>query len=224
MQRSRLIFVLLAVVATALVMPSVASAHANYKSSVPAKGEVVTASPSQVEIIFTQDMQKVAGSYDIQVERDRGSSVNAGPAVIDESNRARMTVPLKPNLTPGRYVVHWKNVSDEDGDPNEGAFSFYVNAQPNAVDLANDKQLESVGAEVETPGATTTSTAATATTATTAASGTPAGIAPLPTPTSSVTPSSGGGTNKAVYIVIGALAVAVVGAVGAWWVFARRPA
>lgn len=221
MQRSHLIFVLLAVVATALAMPSVASAHANFKSSAPAKGEVVTASPSQVEIIFTQDVQKVAGSYDIQVERDRGSSVTAGPAVIDESNRARMTVPLKPDLTPGRYVVHWNNVSDEDGDPNQGAFSFYVNAQPTAVDLENDRQLEQIGAEVETPGATAATAATPATAAATVA---PAPSPPAATPTSAAAATSSGGTNRAVYIVIGALAVAVVGAVGAWWVFARRPA
>ena len=61
-----------------------------------------------------------------------------------------MSVPLQPDLADGRYVVHWNNVSDEDGDPAEGAFSFYVNYEPNAVDLENDEQLGQIGAE-ETP-------------------------------------------------------------------------
>ena len=36
------------------------------------------------------------------------------------------------------------------GIPTEGAFSFYVNYEPNTVDLENDRQLELIGAE-ETP-------------------------------------------------------------------------
>ncbi len=120
---------------------AMASAHARVKSSSPAKGEVVQTSPSQVEIFFTQAVQKVAGTYGLAVGRDRGADVTAGPAVIDENDRTHMTVRLQPNLNPGRYVVQWKNVSDEDGNPAEGAFSFYIRSQPNAVNLQNNAQF-----------------------------------------------------------------------------------
>jgi methionine-rich copper-binding protein CopC len=107
------VFIAIAVVAAAIVgFAATASAHARFKSSTPGKGEVVQTSPSQVEIFFTQAVQKVSGTYGIEVARDRGAAVTTGPAVIDENDRTHMTVQLQPNLTPGRYVVQWKNVSD----------------------------------------------------------------------------------------------------------------
>jgi methionine-rich copper-binding protein CopC len=203
-------------------LATTASAHARYKSSAPSTGEVLAASPARVSITFTQDIQKVAGTYDIQVGRDRGQSVAAGPAALDDALRTTMSVPLQADLPPGRYVVNWKNVSDADGDPAAGAFSFYVKTQPNAVDRQNDEQLAAIGAEAETP------------TATTAASGTPAPAKPTAAatggaarPTVAVAPaSSGGGGNdsQVIYIVIGGVLAAVVLAVGGWFVIGRRGA
>lgn len=214
----------IAVIVAAVVLPSIALAHARLKSSNPTAGEILQASPAQVEIIFSEDIRKVAGDYSIQVARDRGAAVTTGPAVIDDTNRSRMTVQLQPNLGPGRYVVNWHNVSDADGDPLDGAFSFYVRTQPNTVDLANDAQLAQIGAP-ETPGAATaTSTAPTAVTSapgtSTAATAAPgASVTAVAAPT-----SSGGGSNTTVYVIIGVLAVAAIGAAGAWWFFARRSA
>jgi methionine-rich copper-binding protein CopC len=205
------------------VLATTALAHAHYKSSIPGKGEVVAASPDRVSITFTQDIQKVAGTYDIQVNRDRGQSVASGPAVLDNTDRATMSVPLQPGLPQGRYVVNWKNVSDADGDPAEGAFSFYVKTQPNAVDIQNDQQLETIGAEAETPVSADTAAAGTAAPTTAAATATVAGTR---TP-ASVTPASsdgGGNDSKVIYIVIGGIVAGIAIAVGGWFVFGRRGA
>jgi hypothetical protein len=107
-----------------------------------------------VEITFTQDIQRISGSYGIDVNLDRGASVTAGPSVVNDDDRAKLSVPLQPNLQPGRYVVNFRNVSDEDGDPFAGAFSFYYQVEPTAVDLANDEQLAMIGEEepTQTPG------------------------------------------------------------------------
>jgi len=158
-----------------------ALAHARYEDSTPAKGAVLQDPPSQVEITFSQDIQRISGSYGVDVNRDRGASVTAGPAVVDDDDRSVMSVPLQPALEPGRYVVNWKNVSDDDGDPAEGAFSFYYDYEPNAVDLANDEQLALIGEENETPASAGTGTAAPATT-----------VEPTQPPAASLTPSDAG--------------------------------
>lgn len=228
--RYYLLILVTATIAATAILPSTASAHARLKTSTPVVGEVLQAAPTQVVITFTQEIQKVSGNYSIRVNRDRGQDVTAAPAVVDDTDRHTMSVQLQPDLVAGRYVVNWHNVSDEDGDPLDGAFSFYVQTQPNAVNLANDAQLAQIGAP-ETPSADTSATSETP------AASAPAGGATSPPATSAATTqqpavtatasssgsSSSGGSNTAVYVIIGVLAVATVGAAGAWWVFTRRP-
>lgn len=222
-----------AVLAATFLAAAPVLAHARYKSSTPGKGEVLAASPARVEITFTQQIQKVSGAYSIEVARDRGAAVTTGPAVLDETDRSKLSVPLQADLQPGRYVVNWKNVSDADGDPAEGAFSFYVNKQPNAVDLDNDKQLEQTGFEPETPAAGetpksgATAAASTAARPTAAATGTrsPATSAATPGPTPA-SASNDGGSNTGLYIIVATAAIAAIAGIivgfGAWQYTARR--
>ena len=223
-------FALSAVTAVALFAAMPAFAHARYKNSTPSTGEVLAASPARVEITFTQQIQKISGTYGIEVAHDRSASVTAGAATIDEADRSKLSAALQPNLQPGRYVVNWKNVSDGDGDPAEGAFSFYIGKEPNANDLENDKQLASVGAEAETPaaGSTTISGATPATASTRPAVTTVAGTqspgisAATPIPTTTSTSSSGGSDNTNLYVAIGAAIVGLVIGFGAWQYLSRR--
>ncbi|MBI5287843.1 MAG: copper resistance protein CopC [Chloroflexi bacterium] len=198
-------------------------AHARLKSSTPAKGAIVPVAPSAVEIIFTNDIQKIAGSYDIAINKDRGPSVTGGPAVLDDADRSKLSVPLKPDLAPGRYVVNWKNVSDEDGDPAEGAFSFYVgDYTPNTVDLTNDAQLERVGAESEeTPAAgdTPTSSEDTPPSAATSAS-TPAAV--VTTTNGAESDGGDGGNNNVIWIIAAAVGAGVIAAIAGFAVMRGR--
>lgn len=197
-------------------------AHAEYESSSPARGEQLAVAPTQVEITFTQQIQKIAGSYDITVEKDRGPSVTAGPAVVNDDDRTKLSVPLQADLDDGRYVVNWKNLSDADGDPKEGAFSFYINYQPNAVDLENDSQLEGIGAEDdETPTADATSTTATS-----------GPLATVSAPTSGATASStatadatnNGSSNSSTLLIVGGIIAVVAIGVGGFILIRRRSA
>ena len=126
---------------------------------------------------------------------------------------SKLSVPLQPDLAPGRYVVNWKNVSDDDGDAATGAFSFYIRSQPTAADLANDQQLAQIGAEEETPSANA-SPAATARPGAT-------GSAPSASPTATGAASSGGGTNTGLFIGIGVAVAIVLIAGGGWFTFMR---
>jgi hypothetical protein len=215
-----------------ITVPGIALAHARYKSSTPGTSEVVQASPAQVEITFTQHIQKVTGTYDITVDKDRGPSVTSGPAVVDSSDRTKMSVPLQPNLPAGRYVVNYKNVSDDDGDPFAGAFAFYVQTQPTTVDKANDAQLAQIGAP-ETPGAETTPGAASTPGLTTSVPSVAAATAEpsvaaaqtaLPTAVPSTGTDGGGGSNtgRNVGIGVGIAVVVILLAGGGWYAYSRR--
>jgi methionine-rich copper-binding protein CopC len=208
---------LLAGTVAAFAAVSVASAHAHYKSSAPAKGEVLAAAPSQAAVVFTQAIQKVAGTYSVSVENAGGVSVTTGPAIVAENDRTRMSAPLQAGLAAGRYVVHWTNVSDDDSDPGEGAFSFYVQKQPSADDLASDQQLESIGAEPETTAAADTPAAGGTASSATAAAPTRISV----TPAAASKSSDGGNGNTTLYVVIGVIVAAAVLAAGGF-AYARR--
>jgi hypothetical protein len=87
-------------------------------------------------------VQKITGTYGIDVTDAGGASVTAGPAVLDDADRRNMSVPLQPSLPPGRYVVQYKNVSDADGDAFAAGFAFYVGVEPTAEQRAEDALLE----------------------------------------------------------------------------------
>jgi methionine-rich copper-binding protein CopC len=202
---------LLLFAAVALAPPAGVQAHARYASSEPGIGEVLQTPPTEVVIEFTQDLQKIAGRYDIQVTSAVPSPVTAGPAVIDDTDRSRMSVPLQPGLAVGRYVVRWANVSDEDGDPSEGGFSFYVGREPTADELHQDGELAQIGATDEP----------TPVTSTPAAAATPESPTPVDGDGASDDDDGDGATTA---IVIGAAAAAAaVAAAGAFaWMRTRR--
>jgi methionine-rich copper-binding protein CopC len=131
----------------ALAVATTAWGHAHPETLTPAKGAVLQSAPSAVDIVFVQEIQKTAGSYGITVQLDGGASVTSGAATIDAGNAAHLSIALTANLAAGRYVVNWHNVSSVDGDPAEGAFSFYVKTQPTAADIAKDADLAMIGQE-----------------------------------------------------------------------------
>jgi methionine-rich copper-binding protein CopC len=203
------------VVAVATV--AVASAHAHYDSSTPTKGQVLQTAPASVVINFAEDIETTAGSYGVTVEKDGGGSVTSGAATV--SGDAQLTVQLQSGLGAGRYVVNWHNVSSDDGDAAEGAFSFYIQTQPTAADLAKDEELTHVGEEEEaTPTAEAASPTAKATElAAPTAAAAPTEVPPLiaPAPTGGALPATGTGasgtdSNSAIWLVL-ALFVATGG-------------
>jgi methionine-rich copper-binding protein CopC len=139
-----------AVAALALITTALGHAHPDTMS--PDKGAILQTAPTAVEITFAEEIQKTAGSYGLEVALDGGGPVTDGAPTIDPANAAHLSVALKPDLAAGRYVVNWHNVSSADGDAAEGAYSFYVQTEPTADDLAKDAALEQMGAEpAETP-------------------------------------------------------------------------
>lgn len=133
------------VVVAALVAPLLAlalvAAHARYDHSTPGQGEVVATPPARVDIFTAQEMKKEQASTEITVTDANGARVDTGDTTVDDANRKRFSVGLKANLPAGRYVVSFKNVSDEDGEADNGQFAFYVGAGPTAAQKALDAKL-----------------------------------------------------------------------------------
>jgi methionine-rich copper-binding protein CopC len=206
---------LIATLAAALLLGIAAvpvAAHGRYKSSLPKKGEVLSTAPRSVEIVFSQQLQKVAGTYGIDVTDAAGASLTADDALLDEADRSRMAVALEPGRGPGRYVVRWHNVSDDDSDPAEGAFAFYVGTEPTPADLDADRELARVGSDPLSGAAPPRSEEVTPTPVAT--------VAAVETP---VLQDDDGADNG---LLIGGIAIAavIVAVVGAVIVLARRRA
>lgn len=118
--------VLAAVGAIFLALVAVVSvaAHAEPVRVKPGDGAVLPERPSEVVFEMSQELARQPGANDIDVFDARGSEVTSVAAVIDNANRARLSVPLPADLAPGTYTVRWKTLSSEDGDDASGETSF----------------------------------------------------------------------------------------------------
>jgi methionine-rich copper-binding protein CopC len=101
-------------------------AHASYERSEPADGEVVSESPAQVVIYFSQEI--AADGTVLRVVNSDGTQVDLGDTTLDlfDPDRKRVTVSLPPDLPAGTYTVEWTTASSEDGETDSGRFSFTV--------------------------------------------------------------------------------------------------
>src|SRR5437870_2370092 len=118
---ARVCVVLGVVAALAGLGTSGASAHAAFKSSVPAADSVVQAAPSTILMTFAEEMK----SLNVSVKGPGGADVTNGPAIINLQDRANASVPIHAGGN-GRYQVDWNNVSSDDGDSDSGTFFFSV--------------------------------------------------------------------------------------------------
>jgi methionine-rich copper-binding protein CopC len=108
---------------TVFAATTAALAHAQYASSTPAANSTVLAAPSVVQITYTQELADIH----ISVTGPDGSEVTTATATFDLEQRHNASVPIR-DAGPGTYTVLWRNVSGDDGDPNDGTFVFTVAA------------------------------------------------------------------------------------------------
>ncbi len=140
------------VIAAVMALPGLALAHARYDHSTPSPGQVLSTSTPSVDIYTAQDMRKVAGADVITVVGPDGKQVDTDNTVVDDSSRRHLSVGLQPNLPPGRYVVSFKTLSDQDGEADHGQFAFYVETPPTSEQQAADAKLQ-LSAGTDTPDA-----------------------------------------------------------------------
>jgi methionine-rich copper-binding protein CopC len=99
-----------------------AQAHAYPTQQAPAAGATVATSQKDVVIDFDDGLEPAFSS--ITVTDSHGDAVTAGKAVVDSSNKKRMSVTLR-TLSPGVYTVSWVAVA-ADGHRTQGHYKFTV--------------------------------------------------------------------------------------------------
>ena len=135
-------------------------AHAKVNKAIPAIGSTVSQAPTTVTVFALENINPDPNKSNLFIYSPAGDLISQGNAKVSLTNPEEMSIAIKPdsaNLN-GVYVVQWKTVSALDGDPDQGAFVFTVNAGV---------------VTTPTPVATTTISTTPSTTATSGTSGTP---------------------------------------------------
>jgi copper resistance protein C len=99
-----------------------AGAHAHLQQSSPADNGVITASPSNLVLNFSESARLTA----LSIQKGSESAQNLKP--LPTTAAQRISVPL-PRLAPGAYSVKWRVLSD-DGHVMSGALHFTLAADP----------------------------------------------------------------------------------------------
>src|SRR5260221_279443 len=97
--------------------------HARLTHADPAPDAVLNTAPTKITLQFAEDMKPADSTiivYDVA-----GKTVSTGPATVSSTAAKTMTVGMQGNDSEV-YVVVWRNVSAQDGDPDAGAYSFTV--------------------------------------------------------------------------------------------------
>jgi methionine-rich copper-binding protein CopC len=103
-----------------LIVGVAASAHAHLQKSSPADNSMITASPSNLVLNFSEAARLTVLS--IQKGSEPKQDLKPLPAAVAQ----QVTVPL-PQLAPGTYTVSWRAVSD-DGHVMPGTLHFTLTA------------------------------------------------------------------------------------------------
>jgi len=111
--------------APALAAPHTASRalHARYLSSTPAANAVVKTAPSEVTAHFAEPVDPAGSAITVY---DAKGQVVSQPAQVDPNDLTTMRAPMTGDGSEV-YLVVWHTTSATDGDPDVGAFNFFVN-------------------------------------------------------------------------------------------------
>ena len=126
MKRFSLAFAL--AVAAVLRLYAVASAHVTLVSSDPAANSRLTASPTQLRLVFSEAVEPPVAH--VSIVRPDGT-VDSVAVANDPHNVYSLVGPLK-DLGPGTFRVVW-HVLSEDGHPVGGNFLYTVGSGPVAA-------------------------------------------------------------------------------------------
>ena len=118
---------LLAGLALALGLPAAASAHAYLVRTAPSASVILNSPPRAASLTFDEAVEPRFAV--VSVTNANGRQETTGPVSRSPSNPDTLTVPLRPGLAEGWYLVYWRAIS-VDGHPVQGAFTFAVGPNP----------------------------------------------------------------------------------------------
>jgi copper resistance protein C len=114
------------VLAAAVIISTAAEAHAFLMHANPPVGSTVRASPREIRLYFSEEIEAVFSG--IELATKAGERISTGPASVDPNDHSQFFVTLTALLSPDIYRVSWHVVS-VDTHRTEGDFSFEVKPQ-----------------------------------------------------------------------------------------------
>jgi copper transport protein len=117
----------LAWVAAWLTPAAPASAHAYLVKTVPAASQELNASPPTIQLTYDEAVEPRFAL--ISVTSAAGRQETTGPVQRSQADPDTLTVPLRPHLPEGWYLIYWRAIS-VDGHPVQGAFTYAVGPNP----------------------------------------------------------------------------------------------
>jgi copper transport protein len=127
------------------LFPQMVRAHAILLRSDPAKDSLLPASPNQIHMWFSEDLNPIFSTAYVvnaadsanNVQNDIKTHVDKGDAQISTADAKEMDVSLKPNLPSAVYVVLYRTQSADDGHILSGSFVFTVTATNGTIPFFN---------------------------------------------------------------------------------------
>ena len=103
-----------------LAFSTLADAHSHLKESQPAEGSTLNAPPANIVLKFSESAQLTA----LTIQKEGAAEQKLGP--LPTAASAQMSIPA-PQLSPGKYTVSWRVVSD-DSHVMAGKLHFTIGA------------------------------------------------------------------------------------------------
>ena len=119
------IFHTVLLVASLACMATVAGAHPQPKSATPKPNAMLTTSPTEIRIGFSESL--VAAFSGLEVDDASGKAMATGDAALNPNDGKELIVPVKAKLSAGTYTVKWHAVGT-DTHHVSGHYSFQVKA------------------------------------------------------------------------------------------------
>lgn len=123
---ARFVHLSLSVVALTLLTVGQAAAHAEPERANPGIGATVATATATLEVWFSEDVTSAGTTLAVVAPDDSIADMSDSALDLSDPERKRVTVSLKPGLPDGTYTVQWTSVSAEDGDIDNGSFTFTV--------------------------------------------------------------------------------------------------
>lgn len=118
-----LAYILVAVTALVVAIPTVA-AHAQFYKSEPAPGSRLDAVPAVVVVTLSEQVDPSGSGLEVLDSENR--RVDTGPTRIENGRQPVFEADLRADLPEGVYRVKWKALSTVDGHITGGTFGFAV--------------------------------------------------------------------------------------------------
>lgn len=95
--------------------------HLRLLATSPAADSVITESPEEVRLWFSEPPQ--AGGTAVRLTDEEGELVPSTEAAPDDEDPTQVFIRPRGRLAPGAYTVHWRVIA-QDGHAQNGSFAF----------------------------------------------------------------------------------------------------